>query len=123
MPPREISLTSSSAEASELAGDRLTKLVPAIQRTAGLVQDITAASREQSSGADQINYAIQQLNRVVQQNAGAAEEMATTATSLVEQANQLEALIAFFKVANGDGLEAEKQAALPERTVDDQVKV
>jgi methyl-accepting chemotaxis protein len=97
-------LSASSAEASERAGSMLTRLVPAIKRTAELVQEITAASREQSSGADQINGAIQQLNKVVQQNAGSAEEMATTAEALLAQANQLERLITFFKVdGNGHG--------------------
>jgi methyl-accepting chemotaxis protein len=79
----------------------LAKLVPDIQKTAELVQEITASSKEQSGGADQINGAIQQLNRVVQQNAGAAEEMASTAEELASQAEQLQNTVAFFKI---DGL-------------------
>jgi len=75
----------------------LAKLVPDIQKTAELVQEITASSREQASGSGQINGAIQQLNQVIQQNAGAAEEMASTAEELSSQAVQLQGSIAFFK--------------------------
>ncbi len=100
-------LSASSSDASEQAGNMLTKLVPVIRKTAELVQEITAASREQSSGADQINSAIQQLNQVVQQNAGASEQMASTAESLLAQASQLEELIDFFRVDAGE------TAALP----------
>jgi methyl-accepting chemotaxis protein len=95
-------LSSSSVQIAEQAGQMLAKLVPDIQKTAELVQEITASSKEQSSGADQINGAIQQLNQVVQQNAGAAEEMASTAEELASQADQLQNTISFFKV---DGLD------------------
>ncbi|MBS1125550.1 MAG: methyl-accepting chemotaxis sensory transducer, partial [Nitrospirae bacterium] len=68
-------LSGSSVDVAERAGTMLMKLVPDIQKTAELVQEITAASREQASGTDQINSSIQQLNHVIQQNAGAAEEI------------------------------------------------
>ncbi len=95
-------LSSSSVEVAERAGDMLAKLVPDIQKTAELVQEISASSKEQAGGADQINGAIQQLNQVVQQNAGAAEEMASTAEELASQADQLQNTVSFFKV-NGIG--------------------
>ncbi len=91
-------LSSSSVEVAEKAGEMLSKLVPDIQKTAELVQEITAASKEQTTGADQINNAIQQLNQVIQQNAGAAEEMASTAEELSSQAEQLQSTVAFFKI-------------------------
>ncbi len=91
-------LSSSSVQIAEQAGQMLARLVPDIQKTAELVQEITASSKEQSGGADQINGAIQQLNQVVQQNAGAAEEMASTAEELSSQADQLQVTISFFKV-------------------------
>ncbi len=97
-------LSSSSVQIAEQAGAMLTKLVPDIQKTAELVQEITASSKEQSSGADQINGSIQQLNQVVQQNASAAEEMASTAEELASQADQLQATVSFFKV-NDKGAE------------------
>ncbi len=60
----------------------LSELVPDIQRTAELVQEISAASNEQNTGANQINRAIQQLGSVIQQNASLSEEMAATAEEL-----------------------------------------
>ncbi len=102
-------LSSSSVEVAEKAGQMLAKLVPDIQKTAELVQEISAASKEQTTGADQINGAIQQLNQVIQQNAGAAEEMSSTAEELSSQAEQLQDTISFFKVEeNGNGQAARK---------------
>ncbi|HEX9019708.1 MAG TPA: methyl-accepting chemotaxis protein [Nitrospirota bacterium] len=97
-------LSVSSVEIAEKAGGMLAKLVPDIQKTAELVQEISAASKEQAGGADQINTSIQQLNKVVQQNAGAAEEMSSTAEELASQAEQLQGTIAFFKVNDGGRL-------------------
>ena len=93
-------LSTSSVEVAEKAGAMLTKLVPDIQKTSELVQEISASSKEQAGGADQINSAIQQLNQVIQQNAGAAEEMASTAEELSSQAEQLQGTISFFKTNN-----------------------
>ncbi|WP_243373054.1 methyl-accepting chemotaxis protein [Geotalea sp. SG265] len=91
-------LSASSVEVAERAGDLLTKMVPDIQKTAELVQEISAASREQDTGAEQINKAIQQLDQVIQQNAGASEEMASTAEELASQAEQLQSSISFFTI-------------------------
>jgi methyl-accepting chemotaxis protein len=91
-------LSGTSSDVAERAGEMLAKLVPDIQKTSNLVQEISAASKEQTSGADQINSAIQQLNQVIQQNAGAAEEMSSTAEELSSQAEQLQEAISFFKV-------------------------
>ncbi len=93
-------LSSSSTEVAEQAGEMLSKLVPDIQKTAELVQEINAASNEQNSGAEQINKAIQQLDQVIQQNAGASEEMSSTAEELASQAEQLQDTIAFFKTGD-----------------------
>jgi methyl-accepting chemotaxis protein len=95
-------LSGSSVEVAERAGAMLVKLVPDIQKTAELVQEISASSKEQAGGTDQINSAIQQLNEVVQENAGAAEEMASTSEELSSQADQLQNTISFFKVSNED---------------------
>ncbi len=97
-------LSGSSVDVAERAGLMLSKLVPDIQKTSELVQEINAASKEQTSGADQINVSIQQLNQVIQQNAGAAEEMSSTAEELSSQAQQLQSAIAFFKVDEDSGL-------------------
>ena len=94
------SLSSRSVAIAEQAGDMLTKMVPDIQKTAELVQEITASSKEQDTGAEQINKAIQQLDQVIQQNASASEEMASTSEELSSQAEQLQHSISFFNIGN-----------------------
>jgi len=96
-------LSASSVQVAETAGQMLGKMVPDIQRTAELVQEIAAASKEQDTGAEQVNKAIQQLDQIIQQNAAASEEMAATAEELNSQADQLQSTIAFFKVGDSDG--------------------
>jgi len=91
-------LSASSVEVAEKAGEMLTRIVPDIQKTAELVQEISAASNEQNSGADQINKAIQQLDQVIQENASATEEIASTAEELSSQAEQLMDTIGYFKI-------------------------
>ncbi|MBF0558963.1 MAG: HAMP domain-containing protein [Nitrospirae bacterium] len=90
-------LSTNSVQVAEKAGEMLAKLVPDIQKTAELVQEISAASREQDTGAGQINQAIQQFDKVIQQNAGAAEELASTSEELASQADLLQTSISFFK--------------------------
>jgi methyl-accepting chemotaxis protein len=90
-------LSISSVDVAEKAGEMLTRMVPDIQRTAELVQEISAASNEQDTGAEQINKAIQQLDQVIQQNASACEEIASTSEELAAQAEQLQSSIAYFR--------------------------
>ncbi|MBF0488683.1 MAG: methyl-accepting chemotaxis protein, partial [Nitrospirae bacterium] len=93
-------LATSSVEVAEKAGQMLTIMLPEIQKTAGLVQEINASSKEQNVGAEQINKAIQQLDKVIQQNAAASEEMASTSEELSSQAEQLQDIISFFSIEN-----------------------
>ena len=88
----------SGVEISENAGKQLEEIVPEIDKTSNLVQEISAASQEMNSGADQVNTAVQQLNQVTQQNAAASEELATSAEELSSQAEQLNEIVNFFKV-------------------------
>jgi methyl-accepting chemotaxis protein len=80
------------------AGEIIEKLVPDIKKTSSLVQEIASASREQSAGVDQIVKAITQLDTVIQQNAGASEEIAGMAEELSSQAEQLTQTVSFFKI-------------------------
>ncbi|HEQ72033.1 MAG TPA: methyl-accepting chemotaxis protein [Spirochaetia bacterium] len=110
-------LSQSSVDIAEKAGTMLEQIVPDIQKTAELVQEISAASKEQNSGADQINRAIMQLDQIIQQNASAAEQMSSTveeqssqaeemasmSEELASQAEHLQNAVAFFKV---EGLES-----------------
>jgi methyl-accepting chemotaxis protein len=93
-------LTAEGVKTADGAGQLLSRLVPDIQKTAELVREIAAASVEQSTGAGQVNKAIQQLDQVIQQNASASEEMASTAEELSGQAEVLQSAIAFFKVGH-----------------------
>jgi len=96
-------LSSSSVEIAEKAGGMLNQLVPDIRKTAELVQEITAASSEQNTGATQINRAIQQLDTVTQQNASSAEELSSTAEELAAQSDQLLEIMGFFRSTRGNG--------------------
>ena len=95
-------LSTNTLKVSEKSGEMLDKLVPDIQRTAELVQEITAASKEQDTGAEQINKALQQLEQVIQQNASASEEMASTTEELTGQSDQLVSALSFFHTAEED---------------------
>ena len=91
-------LSGTTVKAAQSAGEMLTRLVPDIQRTAELVEEISAGSREQNAGAAQINTAIQQLDKVTQQNTSAAEEMSATAEELASQSEQLQSAISYFRL-------------------------
>jgi methyl-accepting chemotaxis protein len=73
-------------------------MVPSIRKTADLVQEISAASSEQSSGVGQINSAVGQLNQTTQQNASSSEELAATSEEMSSQAEQLQQTMSFFKL-------------------------
>ncbi|MEZ5070558.1 MAG: methyl-accepting chemotaxis protein [Bacteroidales bacterium] len=96
-----IELSAHSLNVTEEAGKLMVDLLPEIERTAALVQEITAASMEQNTGGNQVNTAIQQLNQVTQQNAAASEEMATSSEELASQAEQLKQEVAFFRTGHG----------------------
>ena len=93
-----VSLSNNSLKVTEDSSKLLIEIMPEIERTAKLVQEISVASLEQNTGADQVNSAIQQLNQITQQNAAASEEMATSLEELSGQADQLREIIGFFKI-------------------------
>jgi methyl-accepting chemotaxis protein len=95
---REITdLAGLSVSKAEEAGTRLDGLLPDIQKTGELAEEIAAAAREQSVGTEQIATAVQQFDQVVQRNSSTAEELASTAEELAAQAELLSSAIAFFK--------------------------
>jgi methyl-accepting chemotaxis protein len=96
-------LVGSGVAVAERAGVMLTTLIPDIQSTAELVQEISAASREQDTGTVQINRAIQQLDQVAQQNSATSEELSATAEELAAQAEQLRKTVAFFQIDEHTG--------------------
>jgi methyl-accepting chemotaxis protein len=100
---KEISgLAASSVRVAERSGQLLEELVPAIRKTADLVQEVAAASNEQASGVTQINKAMTQVDQVTQRNAAGAEQLASTAEEMASQAEALQQLMSFFRV---DGME------------------
>jgi len=103
-------LSTSSVEVAQKAGEMLDRLVPDIQKTAELVQEITAASGEQNTGAAQINRAIGQLDQITQQNASGAEELSSTAEELASQSDQLLEIMRFFKLSNGNGRDSKRDS-------------
>lgn len=113
-------LSKSSVDVAERAGELLDKILPNVQRTTELVQEVSASSLEQTTGAEQVNNAIQQLDLVVQQNASASEEMASTAEELSSQSAQLLESISFFRISNDpkrQEVAVEARKTLPARRI------
>jgi methyl-accepting chemotaxis protein len=104
-------LSATTLKVSEKSGEMLDKLVPDIQRTAELVQEISSASKEQDTGAEQINKALQQLEQVIQQNASASEEMASTTEELTGQSEQLVSALSFFHTGDEENAHGRRGAA------------
>src|SRR5208283_832598 len=85
---------------ADKAGKTMDEVVNPRKRGTDIMAEISAASVEQSSGIEQVNQAITQMDDVTQQNAALVEEAAAAAESLEEQAQQLSALISTFRLAN-----------------------
>ncbi len=96
-------LAGSSVKVAERSGQLIVELVPAIRKTADLVQEIAAASAEQSAGIVQVSKAMGTVDQVTQRNASAAEELSSTAEEMASQAESLQRLVSFFVIAeHGD---------------------
>ena len=91
-------MADSSVIIAKKAGNLLSGMLPNIQKTADLVQEISASSDEQATGIKQISEAIDQLNSVTQQNAAAAEQLAATAEELNGESESLMEEISFFRL-------------------------
>jgi methyl-accepting chemotaxis protein len=106
---KEISSVSiSSVEIAERAGKLLGDIVPGIQKTSGLVQEINSSCNEQAQGVEQVTTAIQQLDQVIQQSSASTEEMSTASEMLSEQAEQLLSAASYFHI---DGEQASARHA------------
>src|SRR6266545_4691792 len=90
------SLAASSVNVAERSGQRIGELVPAIRKTADLVQEVAAASAEQSASVSQFSKAMGTVDQVTQRNASAAEELSSTAEEMASQAAALQQLIGYF---------------------------
>ncbi len=105
-------LSGNTVALAEQAGEKLSQLVPDIQKTAELVQEISVASREQDVGSDEINRGLQQLDTVVQQSAASSEELASSAQELSALVEEQREAISFFRL---DDSEMQQEDITPER--------
>ncbi len=96
-------LAGSSVKVAERSGKLIVELVPTIRKTADLVQEVAAASAEQSAGVAQVSKAMSTVDQVTQRNASAAEELSSTAEEMASQAEALQQLVAFFRLNEHGG--------------------
>jgi methyl-accepting chemotaxis protein len=100
----------SGSELVNKSGQTLQEIVTSVKRVTDIIGEIAAASQEQSTGIDQVNRAVTQMDQIVQSNAAQTEELSSTAQSLTSQARQLQSLVANFKL----GERSERRAAVEE---------
>lgn len=84
------------------AGSTMDEIVNAVKRVTDIMSEISAASQEQSSGIEQVNQAVTQMDDVTQQNAALVEEAAAAAESMKDQAQALSQAVTIFKLAHGN---------------------
>lgn len=111
-----ITLSAQSVEVTNVTGEMMEKLLPDVGETASLVQEIAAASAEQSTGVEQVNSVIQQLNSITQQNAASSEELASSSEQLSKQADELLAIVSFFQLDEEDELLKKKKVVYAQKT-------
>jgi len=99
-----VSLVNTGLKVSNEAGEKTRMLVPDIERTTQLIKEISAASLEQKTGAEQINLAMQQLNMITQENASSSDELTQSSNQLSVLAMNLNKAVGFFKL-NERGLD------------------
>ncbi len=115
---KEISaLADRSVATAERSATRMSTLVPAIQKTSELVQEMAAACREQATGVAQISSAVTSVDQVTQLNAAAAEELAATAEELAAQADSFRELVGYFQLADADPFAATRARHAPAHAV------
>jgi methyl-accepting chemotaxis protein-1 (serine sensor receptor) len=103
----------------ERAGATMQEIVASVKRVTDIMGEISAASEEQSSGIDQVNRAVSQMDEVTQQNAALVEEAAAAAGSLQEQAQRLAEAVAVFKINAGEVIEVPAHRLSSARASDD----
>jgi len=124
-----VSLVSTGLKVSNEAGEKTKMLVPDIEKTTQLIKEISAASLEQKTGAEQINLAMQQLNMITQENASSSDELTQSSNQLSVLAMNLNKAVGFFKIDESnldlkvsdlpDDLKMKEEAAVEEVLKDD----
>ena len=108
-----VTLVTTGLKVSQEAGDKSRLLVPDIEKTTQLIKEISAASLEQKTGAEQINLAMQQLNMITQENASSSDILTQSSNQLSILAVNLQEAVGIFKVDN----ESTHQSAPKDATV------
>jgi methyl-accepting chemotaxis protein len=91
----------SGSELVNRSGETLTEIVGSVKRVTDIIAEIAAASQEQTAGIDLVNRAVAQMDQVTQGNAAQMQELSSTVQSLAAQAEELEAVVGQFRVAEG----------------------
>ncbi|WP_066630257.1 methyl-accepting chemotaxis protein [Labilibacter marinus] len=107
-------LVNGGLKVSQEAGEKSRLLVPDIEKTTQLIKEISAASLEQKTGAEQINMAMQQLNLITQENASSSDELTQSAEQLSVLADGLKEAVSFFKIGDQDEIVAKKAEKVDE---------
>ncbi|MCQ2201676.1 MAG: methyl-accepting chemotaxis protein [Bacteroidales bacterium] len=102
-----VGLVNKGMKVSQMAGDKAKQLVPDIEKTTVLIKEISAASIEQKTGAEQINMAMQNLNVITQENASSSDELTNSSVLLSQLADNLKNAVSFFKLDEKSKIEAE----------------
>ncbi|TLX71848.1 hypothetical protein E9993_19795 [Labilibacter sediminis] len=95
-----VKFAGNSVDTTQNSNELTFKVIPEIEKTSELIQEISSASIEQKNGVSQVNMSVQQLNHIAQQSASASEEMASSAEGLSAQAQKLTHLISYFKLGS-----------------------
>jgi methyl-accepting chemotaxis protein len=96
-----VASVSTGSRLAEQAGATMREVVGSVQRVTDIMAEITAASAEQTSGIEQINVAVVQMDQVTQQNAALVEEAAAAAEAMQDQAAQLAQVVSVFRTGQG----------------------
>lgn len=117
-----VDLVAKGMKVSQMAGEKAKMLVPEIEKTTVLVKEISAASIEQKTGAEQINLAMQNLNVITQENASSSDELTNSSVQLSALAENLRAAVSFFKIDESQKSVAETEEQTKQETVKPQAK-
>ena len=100
------------------SGQTLEQIVAAIKKVSDIVAEIAAASREQSSGIEQVNKAVMQMDEMTQQNAALVEQATAASQSMSEQARELNEMMGKYKLNEGEQQSIEPVAASTPRAAE-----
>lgn len=103
-----VTLVNKGLKVTQMAGEKAKALVPDIEKTTVLIKEISAASLEQKTGAEQINMAMQNLNVITQENASSSDELTNSAVLLSSLASSLKQAVGQFKLDDESAKEAEE---------------